>query len=256
MRVITTMVAFSCFLHNSTAIAEEYHSDFSVGLSVINAPKYSGSNEQHWMVAPELRLQYGHLFVDSTDGVGFRLESENGWYMESSLNYAPGRTDKNTRIESGSDRLRGMGKIDSTVSSRMALGWAATDWLAFEAEANAPISDSQGLHYRTSTSVMLFANTTDWVSLDAGILFGDSRYINTWYGVNKKQSAHSGFRQYNTSGGIFGYDASLVWAHKINDNWSTMTSYNYTRLSQKASDSPIVERRYNSMISAGLIYSF
>lgn len=149
-----------------------------------------------------------------------------------------------------------MGKINPTLNTNLILGWEITDWASVEAAASAPLTDSQGMNYNTSVTLTPYQSESDWISIQASALFGDSRYLNTWYGVSEKQSANSGKRRYNTSAGFYGTDLGLTWSHQLNSNWSTNLTYNYSWLSGCVSKGPIVRKREGSIAAVGVGYTF
>jgi len=130
----------------SSAYANEKSADefnATLGLGAISTPKYSGSNEQSWGAVPLIHLQYNNYFLDSMNGLGAHWQSDNGLYIEPTLGYNAGRTDKNSGLRKGSDKLKGMGEISGSVNTSLALGWAVKPWLVFEGKAILPLSESQ-----------------------------------------------------------------------------------------------------------------
>jgi hypothetical protein len=86
-------------------------------------------------------------------------------------------------------------------------------------------------------------NNQDTVAFQSAALFGDSRYLNTWYGVSEQQSRRTGYRRYAAPGGFYGVDTSLTWSHQFDAHWGTVLSADYTWLGDRANNSPIVMRR-------------
>ncbi len=123
----------------------------TIGLATLNAPRYSGSNERQWDVLPVIQARQGAFFFDTAKGAGYDLQFGQ-FYLEHTLGYAAGRTDKNTSFQAGSDKLRGMGKIRGALNTALTLGFEFTDQLSLEAKAIAPLTDSQGMQYQTSVN--------------------------------------------------------------------------------------------------------
>lgn len=122
-------------------------------------------------------------------GIGYDLQADNGLYLEHTLGYSLGRTDKNSTWRDGSAKLRGMGNNDTaTANTALAVGWSAP-WLSFEGKATLPLTDSQGVHYQTSVT-LLPLNDTDTVALQSAAL-GDRRYMNTLHLSCKPQAKQS-----------------------------------------------------------------
>lgn len=229
---------------------------FTVGMGAQSAPRYSGSDQRHWLVAPVIQARDGAFFFDSLKGVGYDLQADNGLYLEHTLGYSLGRTDKNSTWRDGSNKLKGMGNIDATMNTALAVGWSATPWLSFEGKATLPLTDWQGVHYQTSVTVLPVQNDTDTVALQSAALFGDRRYMNTFYGVSREQSSRSDFAPYQSAGGGYGVDSSLTWSHQFTTHWGGVVSADYTWLDDKAGNSPIVVKRGGTTYNLGVLYTF
>ncbi|MCC3704834.1 MipA/OmpV family protein [Rouxiella badensis] len=228
----------------------------NLGLAMQNSPRYSGSENKHWQFAPVVQARDGAFFFDSQKGVGYDLQSDSGLYLEHTLGYSLGRSDSNSNWRDGSDRLKGMGNINATVNTVVAVGWAVTPWLSLEGKTILPLSDGQGVKYQTSITLLPIQNETNTVAFQGAALFGDSRYMNTFYGVSRDQSFHSGYAQYQANSGFYGVDSTLTWSHQFTPHWSTAASIEYTRLDKHAKDSPIVFKPNQVSSTIAFIYNF
>ncbi|KQN52003.1 MipA/OmpV family protein [Rouxiella silvae] len=228
----------------------------TVGIGSENAPRYSGSDKRHWQVMPVVQARDNAFFFDSLKGLGYDLQSDNGLYLEHTLGYSFGRSDRNSGWRDGSNELKGMGNIRGAINTAVAVGWMATPWLSFEGKATLPLSDSQGVQYQTSATLVPFQNNIDTLAIQGTALFGDSRYTNTFYGVNQQQSLHSGYAAYQTSGGFYGFDNNVSWSHQLTPRWSTAVSADYIWLGDRAKDSPIVFRSNQTLVSLAVLYGF
>lgn len=228
----------------------------TVGLGGQYAPRYSGSDKQVWQVVPVLQGRKGAFFVDAQKGVGYDLQNDSGWYFEHTLGYDPGRADKNSGWREGANNLKGMGDIDATLNTGLAVGWQAAPWLSMEGKATLPLTDSQGASYQASVTLIPVQNNQDTIAFQSAALFGDSRYLNTWYGVSEQQSRRTGYRHYAAPGGFYGVDTSLTWSHQFDAHWGTVLSADYTWLGDHANQSPIVMRRNEGSATAAITWTF
>ncbi|UJD89848.1 MipA/OmpV family protein [Rahnella aquatilis] len=228
----------------------------TLGLGAQNAPVYSGSDKRRTQMLPVIQARDGAFFFDSMKGIGYDLQNANGLYLEHSLGYGLGRSERDSDWRDGSDKLKGMGNIAATVNTSIAAGWMATPWLSLEGRATLPLSDGQGVQYRTAVTLIPVQNDKDNVAIQVSALFGDARYMNTLYGVNDKQSLRSGYDRYHAAGGFYGVDSSLIWSHQFTPHWGTALSAGYTWLSEHASESPIVYQRNQTTVAAAVTYSF
>ena len=172
------------------------------------------------------------------------------------LGYNLGRSDRDSDWRDGSDKLRGMGKIKATVNTAFAVGWTLTPWLTVEGKATLPLSDSQGVNYQTSATLIPLQTASDTVAFSTAALFGDSRDMNTVYGISDRQSARSGYAPYQAAGGFYGTDSNLTWSHQFPPNWGALLSVDYTWLDSHAKNSPIVSRRNGTSAMLGVLYTF
>ncbi|MTD28613.1 MipA/OmpV family protein [Erwinia sorbitola] len=228
----------------------------TVGIAASNAPRYSGSDKRQFNFAPVIDARDGAFFFNSQDGLGYDLQSDSGLYLEHTLGYSLGRSDKNSSWRDGSKKLRGMGNIDAVMNTAVAVGWTIVPWLSVEGKATLPLTDSQGVQYQTSVSLIPFQDESDTLVFQSAALFGDSRYMNTFYGVSDRQHIRSGYRRYSTTGGLYGVQNSLTWGHRFTPQWGTMLEAGYTWLSHRTDKSPIVFRRNEATVTAAVTYTF
>ncbi|WP_430691281.1 MipA/OmpV family protein [Klebsiella quasipneumoniae] len=229
---------------------------FTIGLGGRYAPRYSGSDKQVWQVVPVLQGRNGAFFIDTQKGVGYDLKNASGWYFEHTLGYDLGRTDKNASWRTGATNLKGMGDIDVSLNTALAVGWQALSWLSVEGKATLPLTDSQGVSYQASFTLIPVQTDQDTIAFQTAALFGDNRYLNTWYGVNPEQSQRSGYSRYSAPGGFYGIDNSLIWSHQFDAHWGTVLSADYTWLGEHANQSPIVLRRNEAALAAAVTWTF
>jgi len=253
------MVSLMLTLSVLNARAEDSHAseqNVTVGLAASNTARYSGAKQRHWQAVPVIQWRDGPVFFDSQKGIGYDLQTENGLYLEHTLGFSLGRSDRDSSWREGSDSLKGMGNIAPVVNTALAIGWSVTPWFIMEGKATLPLSDSQGVQYQTSVTVIPWQTKSDTVALQVAGLFGDDRYMNTFYGVNADQHARSGYSQYSAKGGFYGTDTSVTWSHQFASGWGTSLIGDYRWLDKNAADSPVVFRHNDASLTAAITYSF
>ncbi|MCE0491927.1 MipA/OmpV family protein [Pantoea sp. Mb-10] len=228
----------------------------TLGVGAQYAPRYSGSDTLRLQPVPVLQARQGAFFADAQKGIGYDLQSANGIYLEHTLGYGLGRADRNSDWRDGADRLSGMGNIAATVNTGLALGWQMTPWFSIEGKAVLPLSDSQGVNYQASFTLVPLQSQSDTVALQTAALFGDGRYMNTWYGVSEQQSQRSRFNRYDAAAGFYGTNTSLLWNHQFDAHWGTLVSAGYTWLGDHAANSPLVARRNEGTGLLAITYTF
>lgn len=228
----------------------------TLGVGGQYSPRYSGSDQGSLQIKPVIQAQYGVLFFDSLKGIGYHLQNDTGLYFEHSLGVNSGRSDRDSNWREGSDKLKGMGKIDPSINTTLAAGWAVRPWLLLEGAATLPLSESQGGQYRTTLTVIPFQSSNDTLAVQSAALFGDARYMNRFYGVNREQSVRAGYSRFDAEGGFYGVDSSLTWEHQFTPHWGTSLTVGYTWLGDRAADSPIVYRRNQTSGIMAVNYTF
>lgn len=116
----------------------------TIGAGGRYAPRYSGSDKQVWQGVPVLQGRKGAFFIDAQKGIGYDLQNDSGVYLEHTLGYDLGRADENSNWREGANNLKGMGEIDTSLNTGLAVGWQITSWLSVEGKATLPVTDSQG----------------------------------------------------------------------------------------------------------------
>lgn len=240
------------------AMSEEQQNNnhVSIGASAINLPRYSGSDETTTIFAPVFNLREGLLFVNVEKGLGYELDLPAGLYFQNALGYSFGRKDKEKDMQFGSDKLRGMGEIKGTMNTSLTLGWNMNDRISTEISAYLPLGESYGARYTGSVTGILLKGDSNIVKLRLSALFGDSRYNQTYYGVDNQQSLSSGYAKYRPAGGMYGQAAALTWTHIFSEHWSSTLGTNYTHLNDKVADSPIVFKKDGLDSFVAVSYTF
>ncbi|EMB2344124.1 MipA/OmpV family protein [Klebsiella pneumoniae] len=238
------------------AALQNSDSEITIGVGSQYAPKYTGSDKYDWQASPYFEWSKGPWFINTEKGAGYLHDFDNGLYLGQTLGYSAGRTDDDSWFQEGDKKLRGMGEIKTALTTTTTMGWWMTDWLGFEGNIIAPLTDSQGMQYNIKLNAVLFNDNNDTLMFSAEQKYGDARYNNTWFGVNEKQSAASGFSKYRPGGGLNAVNYSLNWQHSFNDTWSGYAELGYTSLANRVRHSPITEKNDYFTFTLGAFYTF
>ncbi|HDL7336656.1 TPA: MipA/OmpV family protein [Yersinia enterocolitica] len=240
------------------ALSEEPQNNnhVSIGVSAINTPRYSGSDETTTIFAPVIDVREAFLFVNFEKGLGYEIELPAGFYFQNAVGYSAGRKDKDKDMQFGSDKLRGMSEIKGTMNTSLALGWNINDRISTEISVWLPLGESYGARYTGSVTGVLLKGDSNIVTLRLAALFGDRRYNQTYYGVDARQSQGSGYAKYAPGGGMYGQSVALSWIHIFSEHWSATLGGNYTHLNDKVAESPIVFKKDGLDGFAAVSYTF
>jgi outer membrane protein len=229
---------------------------FTTGAAAFTRPLYPGSASTRTEVLPLLGATYGRYFLGGLPGsgvpvgLGAYLVKDEHW--QAGIGVGGGIT--KLRKESDAARLRGLGDIANTPRASL-FGAYTADWLSVRGAVSADIGGkNQGL--QGTFDVEAKYRLTDNLSLTAGpgLVWGDSKYTQTLYGVDAGQSARSGLRQYTAGSGINTARFSAGAAYRLSRNWNLGARVSASKLRGDAANSPIVEK--TSQTSLGVFAAY
>jgi MipA family protein len=235
----------------------------ALGLVLAYRPAFSGSSDRK--IEPELAgfIRYGRISLTGAGGFTTRRQDdvERGLDAELlrrdrvrvnlSLRYDPGRR------ESDSDDLRGMGNIRHTVRARLGLRWEpAPFWSLSLASSLDALGNGGGATVEAGISRSFVLDARQRFIVGAGLVGAGRRYLQTWYGVTRAQSARSGYPVYEPGSGLRDVRTSATWRIEPHPQWAGFASLGATRLLGAAADSPLTRQRSSVSVAAGIARRF
>ena len=168
------------------------------------------------------------------------------------------------RDESSNSAYTGLGDIDTTVRARAALAWAFAPHWSLGATASVDLLGQQG---GTLGDVSLsrswpWGPQGGWGTLSGGatLAWGNTRYMQTWYGVTSAQAAASGrYPAFQAEGGARDLGLNLTWRRDFrweDQPWSSFASVGLNRLLGSAFHSPLSSGRDSLSFSTGVARRF
>jgi len=234
---------------------------FGVGVAMV--PDYLGSDDYTAAAAPFFRWtfkgQERYLQLLATE-LSFNVLNDPNWALGPVLNYRPGRDDVDDNVV---DKMQ---KIDDSADLGIFAGYV---W-----------RDSKNPRHRFITNIEFLQDVGDvshgwtamagaryWypisrpidVQIGVGTTYGNSNYMNTYFGVNSTDSLKSGLKQYNASSGWRDVNAQLAMVFHFSMNWHVGVGVKYFDLLSEAADSPIVDQRGDAsqfVYGLGVAYSW
>lgn len=88
-----------------------------------------------------------------------------------------------------------------------------------------------------------------------GMAWHSENYNDYYYGVSHDEARRSGLNSYDADDSWNPY-LELTASYKFAGDWSVYGTGRYTRLGDEIKDSPMVDKSWSSLISAGITYSF
>lgn len=223
----------------------------SLGAGLAEAPRYPGSSHGRTRLVPLVSLNYGgRLFVGPL-GVGVVAIRCRGFRAGPVLGFQRGRS-------AGDDpHLIGLGEISSGATAGLFAGYVRGPLEAAVTARQAISHSSNGLSGLMQLNVRhVFAAAHTFVAAGPDVEFGDGNFQRTWFGISPTQSSASGLPVFTPGAGVnrIGVHAGLTYRASEHVLWRV-----FGRISDLAGDaaqSPVVERRTQVVVGAGIAYHF
>ncbi len=244
-------------------LAGKHRWEGAVGLTVGYSPAYVGSDDYNVGLKPALYLRYGRFSLST--GAGFTTRRADQvlrglgadlWSTDRFRLSLAARLDSG-RSESSSPALAGMGDVDGTLRARVSGTWKLDEgWQLGAAASIDALGRGQG-----TTGEVSFAReqhlTPDTVWIWGGSLtFGDSTYMQSYYGVTPAQSASSGYPVYSPSTGFRDLALSIGLRSELTQEWVGFVNGGLSQSVGPLLDSPLVTQPLGWGVNAGLAWRF
>ncbi|MBU3031309.1 MipA/OmpV family protein [Paracoccus marinaquae] len=159
------------------------------------------------------------------------------------------------RKESDDEALRGMGDISAAYEfgAQVSYGYGPVNAYVRTLQGfggHHGITGEVGVRYRSEINDRL----TLWSTLET--TYGDSEFVETYFGVSGSQSLSSGNPVYEPGGGFTMAAARVTARYALGEKTALTGEVEYGRLIGDAADSPIVQDRNQSVIRLGITRNF
>lgn len=218
-------------------------------------PRYDGSDSYHTLTGPSIDIRYrDRFFLSVGEGIGMNVLTGPNWRVGVAAAYDLGR-----RAADDLGHLQGMGNINPAPSLRLLGEYAISKSfpLVLRADLRRNFGGDNGWIGDLGT-YMPMPGSSETFAWFAGptMTIADSRYMNSWFGVNAGQSARSGYRQYDASAGIrsVGFGVSASWT--LNKHWIVSADGAFQQLVGSAAHSPITQTRASGVFDLAVNYQF
>lgn len=242
----------------------DFGKDYLIGLSLGSSTTHMGDRDRQVNVKPVFAFQVGRLRVSRSrastlmnagrgssleTGVSTELLARDDWSLSASLRMDNGR-------KLGDDPVwKELPEIDDTVRVRLTARKRLNRRWSTNLSADQDILGKQGgarlnagVSYRLPASEMAhwdFSVNTGW---------GNSRYMQTHYGISTTTARRIGVAPYRADGGIENLQIGADYTHALGENWVLFGGLNVSRLMRSALDSPLVNRGSTYGVSVGLAW--
>jgi MipA family protein len=223
----------------------------TLGAGLASVPRYPGADSQRIRPAPLLSIVYDRRFFAGPLGVGVAAIRWNGFSAGPVLGFEGGRR------ESDDPRLAGLGDISASATAGAFAAYhvgpvalAATVRQAISHTGNG-LSGLVEVNFRHA-----FPRSRIYLAVGPDLQFGNTDFERTWFGISPAQSSLSGLPVYAPRGGVdtIGLHAGLTYRASKHFLWRMFGTVR--DLTGDVAQSPIVEKRRQFLLGAGIAYHF
>ncbi|EDZ99392.1 MltA-interacting MipA family protein [Burkholderia sp. H160] len=226
-----------------------------LGVATSFQPRFEGSDRYHVVAGPSIDVRYKDLFFFSVgEGFGVNFAQGENWRMSLAAVYDLGR-----RAQNDPQELDGLGNINPALGLKLSGEYVVSKNfpLVLRADIRRYFGGSNGW-IGDLGAYMPMPGSTDRFFWFAGpnVVLADSDYMNSWFGVNQEQAAHSQYPKYHASAGFksVGFGVSMIWL--FSKHWFATADGAFEQLVGSAGDSPITRSRATGVADVSINYRF
>jgi MipA family protein len=240
------------------AARAELSNDSIIGPGVRSRPAYDGAGSQHTELVPVIRHLGDPWFVRSTQGVlegGWRTEVAPGLHVGAQLAYEPGRLSS----ESAFLESHHVPDIKRGLSAGVHLEWdhmVGPVPITLLLRARKPTDSKLGMQADARFSAGLLKTGPISAGVFTQATWANARSTNAFYGVDAQQALLTGLPALHVSSGILFASAGVLWSVDLAPHWVAVGSFEARRLRGDAARSPLSEREWGHLVTAGVAYKF
>lgn len=204
-----------------------------------------------WSPAFSLLYRHDAFFIDTENGVGYRLLDQEKFNFGVALDYQYGR-----HVHSDS-RYRGLDNVNGSVAPAAFIEWEPIkNAIDVYANASKAVSGSNGWLYKIELTTGLPINPVVSFYINAAAHAGDKNYSKTYYGVSSSQSLTSYYPAYAPSGGWISADYSAGAQFTCSKNFSFSMQAGFSQYLDSVAHSPLVNHRRTTIGGIYATYSY
>jgi len=222
----------------------------SAGPALVVAPQYPGSRGELTLPLPMLDVTYGRcLFLNSDHGLGAYVVNRNGWQVGTSLWFRRGR------YHDESSRIADLDDINTATQGRLFASYTAGPIVLGTTLAR-DFGGSSGLTIDANAAWRHQLSPSTQISMGVQGTYGNSRYMQAWFGITPDQAHASQLPEYSPGAGLRSVGPTASVSTVLSHRWTVVAHVSDEFLTSKANNSPIVERNSLPTVAVGVVYRF
>ena len=225
-----------------------------VALGIGAGPRYIGSDQTTWAVAPAAQFAVGATVVRLTANyLALDLLERPDW------SFGPAGILRFGRDETGDAEVDALPSIDPTIELGLDLSrnWNTGDYQRYTSVGISVLQDVGDSHGGWVAS----AGFRKWVpagrygtlGLSLATTYGSSDYTETFFGITPAASLQSGLASYQAGAGLRDARAAAIFIQPISPEWAVGAGLLYARILGDAADSPVTRDRNQLYGGIGIV---
>ena len=211
------------------------------------SPEYEGSDDYGFGTGPNFAGSWRKTLFFKGKTLGANIIREKNFKIGPILSWTSGRD------EDDDDNLEGLGDVDSSIEAGGFISYRHKP-MRFRLEARQDVnSGHEGALVELSGGTSLPFNKP-LVFVELGTTWASDDYMESFFGIDAKQSANSGYKRYKAEAGIKDVKVSMTAGYKLSTRWRIGGKLEYKRLVGDAADSPIIDDKNQYLAGFGLTY--
>jgi len=226
----------------------------SVGLGVIDLPKYVDGSEQHIKPLPLVDLQWkSGVFFSTVSGFGYNFSDTVRMQYGVRLGLLA------YQEQSKTNRDTGPGNTPTDVEPGAFFNFLITERFTFLSTLSTGAGNQ---HERNGTLANVGLRYIERLSdqdryyLILGSTWANAQYMQSYYGVTPEQASAYHFPVYNASAGSQKVKLSFGWDHALNKDWSLIAGGTVWKPLGAAADSPLASNKALHQLYGAAYYRF
>jgi outer membrane protein len=248
--------------------------DFAIGAGAVTQPQYPGANHPKTRVLPIASATHGRFAFGNLDdadlpfGASVTLLRGSHWKVAGAL----GSDIERPRMASDSPRLKGTGNIDSTLLGSIYATYDERWFLVRGAIVSDVDPRRRGIRGLDDPESRRFNSQGTRASIDVegkycptpdltlvagpGLVWADSRYQRTFFGIDAAQSSNSGLALHDAGAGVNTLRMTMGAQYRLTPTWNIGASIVASDLQGQAADSPITAKRWQNAAAVTTTFRF
>lgn len=216
-----------------------------------HGPAYEGSVfGMHASLRPDIDYTYqDRFFINTDEGAGVYLYNDKKFYTGVSI-YA-----REVRGNGPRHIYAGLGHIDTAAQARAFAGYDF-GFIDVSASVARDVGGTDGTTFELKANNVLPLTPKLFLMPQVGLTFGNSTFMQGFYGVNATQSLNTGLPVYKAKSGIESVDYSASLVYVIDKKWAPFIRAEGRYLYGSADKTPVYYRRMVTGIGVGVSYLF